>query len=136
MDEQDARRRFGEASRVVLATTGPRGPDLVPITFALDGDRIVTLVDHKPKTTTALRRLRNVEADPVVTVLADRWDDDDWSRLWWVRVRGRARVVAGGAERQAAAALVAARYDAYRGRPPAGPAIVIETTEWRWWSAT
>ena len=54
-----------------LATVGPAGqPHLVPVTFALDGDFIYTVVDAKPKTTTDLRRLRNIEADPRIAVLA------------------------------------------------------------------
>ena len=56
----------------MLATRRADGTtDLVPVTFAVDGDRIVTTVDHKPKTTMALRRLRNVTEDPHVTLLAD-----------------------------------------------------------------
>src|SRR6202035_1751947 len=70
----EARRRFGTAAVARLATIGPAGrPHLVPITFALDGDHIYTVVDAKPKTTANLRRLRNIAADPRVTVLADHY---------------------------------------------------------------
>jgi PPOX class probable F420-dependent enzyme len=71
-----------------LATTGPAArPHLVPVTFALDGDRIYTVVDAKPKATMNLRRLRNIRADPRVAVLADHYEDD-WSRLWWAGPTG------------------------------------------------
>ncbi len=89
----EARRRFGTAAVARLATIGPDGrPHLVPVTFALDGDRIYTAVDAKPKTTANLRRLRNIDADPRVTLLADHYEDD-WDRLWWARADGRAAIL-------------------------------------------
>ena len=97
MDAAAARALFASARVARLATIGPQGrPHLVPITFALDGDTIYTAVDQKPKVTTRLQRLRNVAADPRVSVLADHYDDEDWSSLWWVRGDGAARVVAPG----------------------------------------
>jgi PPOX class probable F420-dependent enzyme len=121
-----------------LATTNPSGGvDLVPITFALVGDdTLVTAVDHKPKATTRLARLRNVASHPAVTVLVDHYDDD-WASLWWVRMRGQARVVEPNrpGHGDVVAALVA-RYQQYADRPPEGPALVISVTEWRWWAAT
>ena len=120
-----------------LGTVNAEGDvDLVPITFALaEPDVIVTAVDHKPKTTTRLRRLDNVRRHPVVTVLADHYDDGDWSALWWVRARGPARVLDGGAEREAALAPLVDRYPQYRRVRPAGAAIVVMVREWRGWSA-
>lgn len=109
--------------------------DLVPVTFALDGDVLVTAVDHKPKRTTRLARLDNVRRDPRVTVLVHDYDED-WSRLWWVRLRGRARVVEPGTDGHAAAVgPLVAKYEQYRDRPPAGPAIAVDVEEWRSWSA-
>ena len=85
-------------------------------------------VDHKPKTTTQLRRLDDIAAHPDVTVLVDHYDDD-WARLWWVMVRGRGRVVA--RRRRAGRALLAAKYAQYRDRPPGGPFIQVALEEWR-----
>jgi len=76
-----------------LATVGADGnPHVVPICFALDGDTLYTAVDAKPKSTRALRRLANIRANPRVEVVIDHYEDD-WTRLWWVRLAGRARVV-------------------------------------------
>lgn len=85
---------------------------------------LYTAVDEKPKRTRALQRLRNIEANPHVEVLVDHWDED-WSRLWWVRLRGTARVV----DDAHAGELLAAKYAQYRERPPGGPVIAIEIEE-------
>jgi PPOX class probable F420-dependent enzyme len=131
-----ARRRFGTASVARLATIGPDGrPHLVPVTFALDGDLIYTAVDAKPKTTANLRRLRNIDADPRVTVLADHYEDD-WDRLWWARADGTAAILGLPAAGLAGPlALLAARYPRYRADPPAGPLIRIQVGRWTGWAA-
>lgn len=113
-----------------LATVDPQGrPHVVPICFVLDGDTLYTAVDEKPKRTRALQRLRNIEANPNVEVLVDRYEDD-WSRLWWVRLRGTARIV----DDPRAVELLAAKYPQYRDRPPSGPVIAVtieERVEWK-----
>jgi PPOX class probable F420-dependent enzyme len=120
-----------------LATRSAGGDvDLVPITFALiDPDTLVTAVDHKPKTTRRLRRLDNIAADPRVTVLADHYDDADWSALWWVRGRGRATLVDRGDGFDRAVDALVDRYAQYAEHRPEGPAIVVEITAWRGWTA-
>lgn len=130
------RDRVARARVATLGTVNAGGGiDLVPVTFALDGDALVTAVDHKPKRTTRLARLDNVRRDPRVTVLVHDYDED-WSRLWWARLRGRARVVeAGTADHTAAVAPLVAKYHQYREQPPAGPAIVVDVEDWRSWSA-
>jgi PPOX class probable F420-dependent enzyme len=121
-----------EQARVArLATAGADGrPHVVPICFALDGDTLYTAVDGKPKRTRALKRLRNIEENQWVEVVIDHYEDD-WTRLWWVRLRGRARIV----ERdERALELLRAKYSQYREAPPEGPFVVLsveERTEWR-----
>ena len=128
-----ARLRFSSVAVARLATVGPEArPHLVPVTFAVQGDRIYTAVDHKPKRTTNLRRLRNIAANPRVAVLADHYEDD-WQRLWWVRVEGVARVVDHDAE---GVRLLSLRYPQYRTNPPQGPVIVISADRWSGWSAS
>ena len=127
-----ARERFASARVARLATAGPGGPLIVPIVFALAGDTLYHAVDHKPKRTTALRRLENLRADPRASVLADAYDED-WERLWWARADGTARILAPG--HAEALALLAERYPQYRERPPAGPVIAIDVTRWSTWTA-
>jgi PPOX class probable F420-dependent enzyme len=115
-----------------LATVDPRGrPHVVPISFALDGDTLYTAVDEKPKRTRELQRLRNIQANPQVEVLIDHYEDD-WSRLWWVRLRGTARIV----DDRRAMELLAAKYPQYRARTPAGPVIAVSIEERIEWTAS
>jgi PPOX class probable F420-dependent enzyme len=128
----EARERFAAARVARLATADAAGrPHLVPLVFAVVGDTIWSAVDHKPKRTTALRRLDNVRVNPAVALLVDRYAED-WSALWWVRAEGRARVVDHSA---AAVAALTAKYPQYAQRPPAGPVLEIEVARWTGWSA-
>ena len=127
-----ARERFASARVARLATTGPDGPHVVPIVFALAGDTLYHAVDHKPKRTSALKRLANLRADPRASVLADAYDED-WERLWWARADGTARILEPG--HGEALALLAERYPQYRERPPEGPVIAIVVTRCSSWSA-
>ena len=88
LSREEAIRRATEADHGVLATLHePRGADLVPACFAIDGDRLAIPIDSvKPKGSTALGRIRNLERDPRATLLVEHWDAADWSRLWWVRL--------------------------------------------------
>lgn len=125
------------AARVAcLATVDAAGhPHLVPIVFALTRDVLFTAVDDKPKRTRALRRLRNIESCPEVSVLIDHYDED-WARLWWCRLDGQARVVSEGDIFEAGIAALAEKYEQYRDEPPAGPVIEVEITDWTGWSAS
>ena len=119
------RSRFASSPVARLATVSADGrPHIVPICFALDEQTLYFAVDSKPKQTTNLKRLRNIAANPAVSVLVDHYEDD-WNRLWWVRVDGDARVVTDVAEIQKAIQLLAARYSQYRGNPPTGPIVAI-----------
>jgi PPOX class probable F420-dependent enzyme len=140
MDGAEARRRFATSTVARLATVGYSGdPHLVPITFALIGETtLVTAVDHKPKRTTALRRLANIAANPQVSVLVDHYEDD-WDRLWWARADGRARVVPAGQEPELRATALSAlrgRYRQYLRQPPEGDLIVVEVERFSGWAAT
>jgi PPOX class probable F420-dependent enzyme len=116
-----------------LATTDPDGrPHLVPIVFAVEGNTLYSAVDRKPKRSTRLRRIENARARPDVTVLVDHYDDD-WTRLWWVRLRGRARVLDEGEELLRALRLLADKYPQYRSEPPSGPVLAVDVTEVRAW---
>lgn len=134
LDETTCRERFAAARVARLATAGRDGqPHIVPVTFALSGETIVTAIDQKPKTTTSLHRLRNIAQNPRVSLLVDHYADD-WTQLWWVRVDGVARTIEDDEARQAAVRALATRYAQYRDDPPRGPVIEIGVRSWRGWS--
>src|SRR3954453_23472143 len=93
-DTQWARERFASARVARLATVSiDCSPHLVPITFAVVGTTtLITAVDSKAKSTTALRRLDNIGVNPFVSVLVDEYTED-WAQLWWARADGWARVL-------------------------------------------
>ena len=125
------------ASRVAhLATAGRDGrPHVVPICFALDGETLYTAVDEKPKRTRRLKRLENIEANPRVEVLIDHYEDD-WSKLWWARADGMARIVEPGAsEHERAISALGARYPQYVEERPSDSVIVISVSRWSGWRA-
>jgi PPOX class probable F420-dependent enzyme len=132
----EARTRFSGAAVARLATVEPSGqPHLVPVTFAIDGDRIYTAVDAKPKTTANLRRLRNITGDPRVVVLADHYEEN-WDALWWARADGVASVLDQPGDMAGPLRLLAARYPQYRASLPAGPVISVQVWHWSGWAAS
>lgn len=136
LDPEEARQRFGSARVARFATVGDgEVPHLVPVTFALDGHSIVFGIDHKPKASMNLRRLRNIAANPNVSFLVDHYDDD-WARLWWVRADGMAAVVDDEAERARLAGMLRAKYVQYTCRPPEGPLVRTTVSTWRGWTAS
>ncbi len=127
------------AARVArLGTVGPAGQArLVPTCFALLDELIVSAVDHKPKTTTSLARLADIERLGRATLLVDHYDDADWSALWWVRVSGPAAVLPPTDPHTAAAVdRLVAKYPQYRTHPPAGPISTIGIESLTWWRAS
>jgi PPOX class probable F420-dependent enzyme len=136
VDVLEMRRRVAPAPVARLATIDPNGrPHLVPVCFALDGERLYSAVDRKPKTSPRLARLENIRAHPPVAVLVDHYEGD-WSRLWWVLLRGRARVVEEGEEHELALAMLSDKYPQYRDSPPVDAVIVMSIDEWRGWAAS
>jgi PPOX class probable F420-dependent enzyme len=139
MEPARARELLASARVARLAVGGADGPPLiVPVCFAPAGDVIYHAVDQKPKATRRLARIRRLEADPRAALLADHYDDGDWSALWWVRAEGRARILhdVRGAEAEHALGLLAARYAQYRAQRPAGPVIALDVERVSGWSST
>jgi PPOX class probable F420-dependent enzyme len=129
-------RRRAEAARVAhLATAGADGrPHIVPICFVLDDQTLYFAVDAKPKRTTNLKRLRNLAANPSVSILIDHYEES-WDKLWWVRLDGQARVVTDDAEAERALHLLTRRYAQYRETRPAGPVVAVSIEIIAGWSA-
>lgn len=116
MTDTDAR-VFLQSRRVAHLATADRdgAPHVVPVCFAVDGENLYITIDEKPKRHgSPLKRLDNIAQNSRVALVADRYDDDDWSRLAWVMVRGRAEVLERGAEHDRAQDLLKARYRQYR----------------------
>ena len=133
MDLAEMRRRVSEARSGVLSTVTAQGqPHAVPCCFVLDGEVVYSAVDAKPKSTLALRRLDNLAAHRQACLLVDCYEDD-WSKLWWIRLDCSGRVLADGDERDRALDLLAAKYPQYRSARPPGPVIALDVTTWRSW---
>lgn len=130
------RLRVAEARSARLATVGEDGlPHLVPIVFSLDHDLLWTAVDHKPKRTLDLVRLRNVRAHPPVCVLVDHYESD-WERLWWVRLDGTGRVIEDEPGRRGPVDALRRKYAQHEREPPEGPVIEIAIQRWSGWAAS
>lgn len=112
----EPQRDFLDRCRVGHLATADRAgvPHLVPVCYALDGDSLYITIDEKPKRRDVpLKRVRNILENPLAAFVADRWDED-WRRLGWVMLRGRAEILADGSEHDHAQDLLRARYPQYR----------------------
>jgi PPOX class probable F420-dependent enzyme len=110
-------------------------PHLVPVVFAVVGERVLVAIDGKPKRTRSLRRLANIADDPAVCLLADEYSED-WSGLWWVRVDGHAVVRDDDAALAEARSALGARYRQHVEDPPDGPVIEVAVSRWSGWTAS
>jgi PPOX class probable F420-dependent enzyme len=134
LTEAEARSRFAAARVARLATADAQGrPHLIPIVFAVDGDRVYSVVDAKPKRTRALRRLANVSQNPAVALLVDHYDDSDWDALWWVRAEGQARIL--DPEEPEAANAIALLKQRYPQQRATGQVLAVDVERWSGWAA-
>ncbi len=130
-------RRFLAQRRVAyLATADSRAvPHVVPVCFAMSEGALYITIDEKPKRHlgAALKRLRNIAENPVVTVVADRYDED-WDLLGWVMLHGHAEVLTDGAEHRDAQALLRSRYPQLKAmqisQQPVIAVRIERTTSW------
>jgi PPOX class probable F420-dependent enzyme len=136
VDPELVRRRLGAARVGRLATVDAAGnPHLVPVCFALEGKNIYWAVDQKPKSSRQLRRLQNLQGNPSAELVVDHYEED-WEKLWWVRVKAEASVLEVGAEAEHALDLLAAKYPQYREGRPGGPVVRLVIRRLVGWSAT
>jgi PPOX class probable F420-dependent enzyme len=135
-------RQFLDGLRVAhLATASVDGaPHVVPVCFALVGSVVYVSIDQKPKRfqdPMKLRRLRNIAENPRVAIVADVYDDDDWSRLGFVLLRGVARVLSSGAEHASAVVALRDKYLQYHDMAlEERPVIAIDVEQTTAWGAT
>ncbi|GAY11608.1 TIGR03668 family PPOX class F420-dependent oxidoreductase [Pseudonocardia sp. N23] len=136
LDDDECRARAAAAPVARLATLRADGtPRLVPVTFVLvDGLVWIAVDDVKPKSGRRLARLADVDRDPRAALLVDHYDDD-WDRLWWVRIDGAADVRDAADCAPAVDALVG-KYPPYRRSRPPGPVLVLTPGAWAGWTAS
>jgi coenzyme F420-0:L-glutamate ligase / coenzyme F420-1:gamma-L-glutamate ligase len=134
----DIAQRLQQARTGHLATADLSGaPHVVPVCFACDGSAIYSVLDQKPKRTspTRLRRVRNLQANPQVSLVVDHYQEN-WRGLWYVLVQGRADLLLEGPEQERAIKLLREKYPQYRGMDIDGnPVIKIAPTRVVAWSA-
>lgn len=134
MQRSEALDRLTRARVGYFCTLTPEGrPHVVPVTFTVLGSALVHMIDHKPKTTTRLKRVVNIEQTPAASLLVDNYSDD-WTELWWVRVDGSARIFELGPEWEIARAALAEKYHQYEDMVPMGPAVYLSIDNVIGWS--
>ena len=130
------RRNASQARVARVGTVNERGRvHLVPVTFALAGEAWYSPTDAGER---QAKRLRNLARDPRVSILIDAYDDD-WAKVWWVRLRGNGRVVSDGPEREYAGRLLRHKYPQFADTPSeegAGPVMAVNIEHWAGWAYT
>jgi PPOX class probable F420-dependent enzyme len=126
------RAKLEEARVARLATLdAQRRPHIVPVCFVFDGSVFYTAVDRKPKRVAPekLARLRNIRAMRQVALVIDQYDED-WTQLWWILVRGKAKLLLKSAHQERAEAIrqLRAKYPQYAGGMLPNDAPIIRIT--------
>jgi len=120
-----------DTARVARLATLDAGrmPHVVPICFACDGSVFYSAIDRKPKRVAPSRlvRLKNIRGTPQVALLVDQYDED-WTRLWYILVRGEAELVSASAEQESAIQRLRAKYPQYDKDMLADDAPVLRIT--------
>jgi PPOX class probable F420-dependent enzyme len=134
------RRKVTHARVGHFATSDGSSPSVVPVCFVLIGSAVYHAIDRKPKQqgAVALRRVRNVRANPDTVLLVDHYDER-WRRLWWVMLRGDSRVLVEGAEHRRALAALRRKYEQYREEWPLDPGalvIALDVRRLRYWQSS
>lgn len=121
--------RKGRVARLATVDADNK-PHVVPVVYAFEGMTLYTPVDQKPKKSPGekLKRLLNIEHNSSVTLIVDEYSED-WSRLWWIQIRGIAEIISentGTEYYKRGIELLVEKYDQYQEMPLSGnPVIVI-----------
>jgi PPOX class probable F420-dependent enzyme len=130
-------RRLIEAGRVghLGLLDGDGDPRVLPVTYAVHDGDVWSAVDHKPKSRPAgeLARVRWLRRHPRAALTVDIYDDD-WERLAWVQLLGNVTVL--DEAQPGALEALAAKYEAYGDRPPAGPFLRLRPERALFWRAS
>jgi PPOX class probable F420-dependent enzyme len=113
---------------------GDGRPRVMPVTFAAVGGVLWSAVDHKPKRAPGreLARVRWLRANPAAALTVDVYSDE-WERLAWVQALGD--VAIRDDPDDGVLEQLAAKYEQYRDRPPAGPFLRLEPRRFVCWRA-
>jgi PPOX class probable F420-dependent enzyme len=109
------RARLDGARIARLATVdSEQKPHVIPICFVWDGSLFYSAMDHKRKSValSQLKRLKNIQENPQVALLVDHYEED-WACLWYILVRGKAKLVTAPAERKRAIRRLRTKYPQY-----------------------
>jgi len=120
LNSPDSLERLSAFDHGVLSTLHPdRGPDVIPVVYAISAEGLVGIpIDEvKPKTSTRLQRQRNLESDPRAALIVQQWDKHDWNQLWWVRADLEWIANAPQEVVSALSLLLAHRYEQYKDQP-------------------
>ncbi len=130
---------FLRAARVAHLATADAGgqPLVIPICFAFDGQEFFSPIDEKPKQVSPqrLKRLRNIEENSQVSLVIDRYDED-WRKLGYILVSGRARILLTGQKHRRAVSLLRRKYRQYHSMAiDQRPMIVIKPFRVKTWGS-
>ena len=136
LTEAEALERLPANNHGVLGTLhAGRGVDMTPIVYATAGPILGSPIDRvKLKSSLRLQRERNLEFDDRATLLVERWDPVDWSKLWWVRAELR-WLGDDSPHAEQLSERLAASFDQYRDEPFAS-ILTFEIVRASGWSAT
>ena len=108
---------FVRSARVARLATGDRNgqPHVIPICYAFDGKALYSPIDEKPKKISPLKlkRITNIRENPRVAVVIDHYDEN-WKKLAYVLITGRAAILLAGQKHKKAALLLRRKYPQYR----------------------
>ena len=108
---------FLRSARVAhLATADAQGqPLVIPICFVFDGKEFFSPIDEKPKQASPnkLKRLRNIAANPKVSLIIDHYEED-WRKLAYVLISGEGKLMLRGKKHERAVKLLRQKYPQYR----------------------
>jgi PPOX class probable F420-dependent enzyme len=130
-------RRFLATRRIGYLATADRSanPHVVPVCFAISDDTLYVTIDEKPKRNPGrpLKRQRNIVENACAAVVVDRYDED-WTRLGWVMMRGRAEILDSGKEHDSAQSMLRSRYPQLAAMQIASQPVIAlridRTTSW------